>query len=283
MSKEIFEYRGVEGLVAAEVIKDDSEEYVTGTPFEIAGVAEIGRSTENSQESHYYDNMAAIVVNSVGADTVTCSVSAIPLDVLAKITGQKWDATRGAFIEGSRENKYFALGYKTKKTNGEEVYVWRLKGTFSIPDQTNTTENDGTDANGQEIVFTGISTTHKFTNAGGKGCKALNVDVAKGLSDVSTFFDMVTTPDLLGAVAKVATPVATPEAGNVASGTKVRLSCRTYGATIYYTLDGSTPDESDTEYTGAITISESKTIKAIAVLSGKTDSDVLTAAYTISV
>lgn len=208
---EIFEYRGVEGLVAAEVLIDDNETptsgttppdhgYVTGTPFEIAGVAEIGRSTENSQESHYYDNMAAIVISSVGADTITCSVSAIPLDVLAKITGQKYDATKGVLIEGQRDNKYFALGYKTKKTNGEEVYVWRLKGSFSIPDQTNTTENDGTDANGQEVVFTGISTTHKFTNNDGKGCKAINVDVAKGLADVSTFFTQVITPDTLTAV-----------------------------------------------------------------------------------
>lgn len=202
---EIFEYRGVEGLVAAEVTVDDNETgeghgYVTGTPFEIAGVAEIGRATENSSETHYYDNMAAIVINSVGADTVTCSVSAIPLDVLAKITGQKYDATKGVLIEGSRENKYFALGYKTKKTNGDEVYVWRLKGQFSIPDQTNSTENDGTDANGQEIVYTGISTTHRFTNNNNKGCKAINVDVALGKADVSEFFDEVTTPDTLEAV-----------------------------------------------------------------------------------
>lgn len=197
MGKEIYEYRGVEGLVAAEVIKDDANEISFGEVFDIAGVAEIGRATENSQESHYYDNMAAIVINSVGADTVTCSVSAIPLDVLARITGQIWDETKGVFVEGQRDSKYFALGYKTKKTNGEEVYVWRLKGSFSIPDSTHTTENDGTDANGQEIVFTGISTTHKFTTLGGKPAKALNVDVAKGRADVSTFFDEVTTPDTL--------------------------------------------------------------------------------------
>lgn len=199
MSEGIYEYRGVEGLVAAEVIKDDADEYTTGEVFNIAGVAEIGRTTENSSESHYYDNMAAIVINSVGADTVTCSVSAIPLEVLAKITGQIWDETKGMFVEGQRDSKYFALGYKTKKTNGEEVYVWRLKGTFSIPDSTHTTENDGTDANGQEVVFTGISTTHKFASLGNKPAKAINVDIAKGLADVSTFFDEVTTPDTLQA------------------------------------------------------------------------------------
>lgn len=200
MSKEIFEYRGVEGLVAAKVIKDDADGITFGEVFDIAGVAEIGRTTENSSETHYYDNMPAIVINSTGADTVTCSVSGIALDVLAKITGQIWDATKGVFVEGQRDAGYFALGYKTKKTNGDEVYVWRYKGQFSIPDSTHTTENDGTDANGQEITFTGISTTHKFTSLGGKPAKAINVDVALGLADVSTFFDEVTTPDDLEAV-----------------------------------------------------------------------------------
>ena len=203
--KEILEYRGVEGLVAAEVTKDNNETgsgegYVTGEVFSIAGVAEISRTTEASNEAHYYDNMPAIIVSNTASDEVTISASAIPLDVYAKITGQKYDDTKGAMIEGPRENKYFALGYKTKKTNGDEVYVWRYKGTFNIPDQTNTTENDGTDANGQELVYTGIQTTHKFT-ATGKGAKAMNVDVALNKADVSTFFDTVTTPDTLTAKA----------------------------------------------------------------------------------
>lgn len=198
---EITEYRGIEGLVYAEVTKDNNdsgtgEGYVTGTVKPLAGVAELSRTTESSSEPHYYDNIPAIVINSTGSDEVTINCSAIPFDVLADITGQVYDNATGAFIEGERTPKYFALGYKTKKTNGDEVYVWRLKGQFSIPDSTHATEDDGTDANGQEITYTGISTTHKFTKTG-KGAKALNVDVAKGLADVTTFFSTVTTPDTL--------------------------------------------------------------------------------------
>ena len=199
--QEIVEWRGVEGLVAAEVTVDDNESgtghgYVTGTVFAIAGVAEISRATDSSNEAHYYDNIPAVIVSNTASDTVTISASAIPFDVLAEITGQNYDSATGSLIEGPRDFKYFALGYKTKKTNGDEVYVWRYKGTFSIPDQTNTTENDGTDANGQEIVYTGISTTHKFTKTN-KGAKALNVDLGKDLAKVDTFFDTVTTPDTL--------------------------------------------------------------------------------------
>lgn len=199
--QEIVEYRGVEGLVAAEVTTDDNSTetghgYVTGNVFAIAGVAEISKTTDSSNEAHYYDNIPAVVVTNVAADTITISASAIPLDVLAEITGQTYDTATGSLIEGPRDVKYFALGYKTRKTNGDEVYVWRYKGTFNIPDQTNTTENDSTDANGQEIVYTGISTTHKFTKTG-KGAKALNVDVGKDLADVDEFFDAVTTPDTL--------------------------------------------------------------------------------------
>lgn len=206
---EITEYRGVEDLVAAEVLTDNNNEeegYTTGEVFDIAGVAEISKSTSSSNESHYYNNMPAVVVSSTGADEVTLSVSAIPLDILAKITGQKYDELTGTLIEGERETKYFAIGYKTKKTNGDYVYVWRLKGTFNIPESTHATEDDGTDANGQELTYTGINTTHKFEkvtdkNGNKKGAKAINVDVAKGLADVSTFFDEVTTPDTLQAKA----------------------------------------------------------------------------------
>lgn len=195
---EIFEYRGVEGLVYAEVTEDTEENYTTGAVKSLAGVAEIGRTTETSSEPHFYDNVPAIVISSTGSDEVTCTVSGIPLDVLADITGQVFDATTGMFIEGERTSKYFALGYKTKKTNGDEVYVWRYKGTFSIPDSTHVTEDEGTDANGQEITYTGISTTHKFTKTG-KRAKAINVDAGLNKANVSTFFDTVTTPDTLTA------------------------------------------------------------------------------------
>lgn len=197
----IQEYRGVRGLVAAEILTDDTEKFECGVPFAVAGVAELTRTTETSSEPHYYDNVPAVVIDSTGSDEVSITASAIPLDVLAKVTGQAYDATKGMLVEGERDSKYFAIGYITEMTDGTEVFVWRLKGKFNIPDSTHTTKNDGTDAAGQELVFTGINTNHKFT-ATGKTAKAVNVDTSVNTAvKEATFFTEVQTPDTVAAVA----------------------------------------------------------------------------------
>lgn len=194
----IYEYRGVEGLVYAPVTADTSEAITFGAVKDLAGVAEISKTTDSTDEAHYYDNIPAIVVSSTGSDEITISTSAIPLDVLADITGQYYDTTTGMFVEQERTPKYFAIGYKTKTTDGVDMLVWRLKGRFNIPDQTNATENDGTDANGQEITFTGINTIHKFTKTSASA-KGITVDTSVNAVDEEDFFEAVQTPDTVTA------------------------------------------------------------------------------------
>ena len=60
----------------------------------------------------------------------------------------------------------------------------------------------------------------------------------------------------------------------------VTITSVTPGATIYYTLDGSTePSTSETSYTSSFTVTEATTVKAIAVKDGFTDSDVATVTF----
>lgn len=60
----------------------------------------------------------------------------------------------------------------------------------------------------------------------------------------------------------------------------VVLDCDTTGATVYYTDDGTEPTSASTEYTDAIEITETTTIKAIAV-KGEISSEVVSATITI--
>ena len=80
---------------------------------------------------------------------------------------------------------------------------------------------------------------------------------------------------------EVATPIFTPAAGTYNEAQNVTITTETDGATIYYTTDGTDPDETSTEYTAAIPVAETMTIKAIAVKDGYTDSEIATAEYTI--
>jgi len=80
----------------------------------------------------------------------------------------------------------------------------------------------------------------------------------------------------------VATPKISPAAGAVDSGTSVTITCATTGAVIHYTTDGSTPTASSATYSAAISITKDRTVKAIAVKSGMSNSTVASAAYIIN-
>ncbi|WP_317300871.1 major tail protein [Allobaculum stercoricanis] len=197
MSK-VVEYRGVDNLVAAEVT-NDGDAYETGEVFPVAPVAEISKTTETGSETKYYDNLPALVINSEGSDEIELTVALPDLATYAKLVGKEIDTATGAMIDGEREPKYYALGYRFKKTDGTYRYVWRLKGMFGIPDETSATEDDGTDSNNMELVYTGISTSHKFTKSK-KPAKAVVIDdTPTSKADISAFFTAVTTPDNLKA------------------------------------------------------------------------------------
>jgi hypothetical protein len=87
-----------------------------------------------------------------------------------------------------------------------------------------------------------------------------------------------------GGIQAVASPAFSPDGGTYPTPQSVSITTATGGATIRYTLDGSTPSTtSGTVYTGPVTISTSATLKAIAYASGMTSSPVVSANYTIGV
>lgn len=79
-----------------------------------------------------------------------------------------------------------------------------------------------------------------------------------------------------------ATPTFSPAAGTYSSAQSVTLSTSTEGATIHYTTDGAEPTAESTQYTAPIAVSQTTTIKAIAVAEGFDNSAVASATYTIT-
>jgi photosystem II stability/assembly factor-like uncharacterized protein len=80
-----------------------------------------------------------------------------------------------------------------------------------------------------------------------------------------------------------ATPTFDPPGGIYTSPISVTLASATPGATIYYTLDGTTPTNASPIYSNPIPVSAATTIKAFATAAGMSDSFVATAVYTYPV
>lgn len=79
----------------------------------------------------------------------------------------------------------------------------------------------------------------------------------------------------------VSQPVFSPEGGTYKESVTVTMSCTTEGATIYYTTDGTDATVQAIRYDAPVTLTESATLKAVAVKDGKTSTQ-MEATYTIT-
>lgn len=79
---------------------------------------------------------------------------------------------------------------------------------------------------------------------------------------------------------RVANPVIEPDSQSFVEEVEVSITLSTFGATIYYTTDGSTPTADSTPYTVPFTVTSTTTVKAIGLKAGACPSDVVSETYT---
>jgi hypothetical protein len=113
-------------------------------------------------------------------------------------------------------------------------------------------------------------------------------NVARSAGWIGTAYNNESSPSTFFSVGSgeastvAAAPTFSPAAGTYSSTQTVSIATNTIGASIRYTIDGSTPTSSiGTLYSSSITVSSTTTIKAIAYKTGLTDSSVSSATYTI--
>ncbi len=255
-------FRGVDNLVFAEVLVDDANQYVTGEVMELSAVANIAKKTENSSSPEFYNNIPLFVVQGLGATTLELQITPPDLKTFALITGQRYDSSKGTMIEGERENRYFAVGYKYQGTDNYTRYAWYYKCSFNIPDETYETINSGTNTTNIGITCTAVNTTHKFAYDG-KSARAIIADERLANYGFDKFFTSVVTPDNQPTGYNgVRPPEFLPTATTFTGSLQVTMATGTTGGNIYYTLDGTNPSTASEEYTGPFTITETTTIKA---------------------
>ena len=251
------EFRGCDNFVCAKITKDDSTGYTTASVVEVAPIASVAKTTENSSETHYYDNTGMITVNAVGADTVTFVVPALILAKLALVTGGTIDPLTGAYMSNDDNDDWFAIGYRIKLTDGTYRYVWRLKGRFTgVPDENSNTESNNVDTNNQQVVFTGSKTVYEFTNGGRR--RDVVIDERDGKCNLSTFFDAVVTPDNMAALAlaSVTALSVSPTTDSVEVGSTSTITATvtaTGGLTVLPRWASSNPEVATVDQSGVVT------------------------------
>ncbi len=150
----------------------------------------------------------------------------------------------------------FTYGVKSSGELRDGTTVVASGSPYSISGTSKTFSVSGTGTSGQ-VKFTEISITY---DKQGSGTTTYSLDPGCAAPD------------------QCYAPTFSPSAGTFNTAQSVTLSCATDGATIYYSLDGTTPTS---EYTGAIDITSTTTITAVAKKDGFSDSQEASATYTL--
>ena len=186
-----------------------------------------------------------------------------------------YDGTKGQQF-GSGGDPYTSLNFSTDDIPGTiESIVINTSGAKSINAKLVVTVGGvqyGTQqsltASATDYTFTGSSSgeiVFSYTQTSSKAIYIKSITV--------TYKTNSSEPSVLSS------PKFTPAGCEFSDYQEVEITAEN-GAVIYYTLDGSVPTKESEEYNGAITLTETTTVKAFAVKDGYKDSEVVEATYT---
>lgn len=230
--------------------------------------------------------LTALLTFSVGwAETATFEVTSTGGGLLSGISKTNYEVTTNGvtltFDIGTHTNTwptYYSsdgmVRFYTGNTltvscgNGNITSIVFTYGSSYTSKQLSLANNQPGTYNTTNYTWTGSSSSVQFTNTGAN----------------TRFYRVVVTWETGGSTVETcATPTFSPGTGTYTEAQNVTISTTTSGASIYYTTDGTTPSATNgTLYTGAINVSSTTTIKAIAVKTGNNDSQVAEATYTIN-
>ena len=177
---------------------------------------------------------------------------------------------------------YLVLHFDNTPQNLSYTIKWNGSGTFGVF----TVEESADGTNYNELV--------NYTNSNNPGANK-SKDEKLTLSSDTRYVRWIYNSKKTGNVGigniivtealqddKVNIPILTPEDGTTfVDKLTVTVSCSTEGATIYYTKNGAEPTTSSDKFpTEGVTLTETTTLKAIAVKDGLDNSEIVTATYT---
>lgn len=162
MAKRYADYRGLRGLVAAEITKDDGTEFVADKWKELEGAVSCSVESEESTAPIYRDNLSVKSISTEGPDTATVNMDVLANKVRAWLEGRTYSETNDVYIKTPKKVKSFVFSFIGGLDDGSEEAVIMYCTTVTGGNAERNTKDDGTDVTTSEYVFTGTYTKTKF-------------------------------------------------------------------------------------------------------------------------
>ncbi|MFP7447111.1 phage tail protein [Bacillus infantis] len=133
---------GLKDLRYAKLLNDDETGVTYEEPKKIAPAISAGMNTSSNTTTLYADDGPAATDSSLGTTELTLNTSDLPIAVEADLLGHSINES-GVMVENADDvAPYVAVGFMSKTSDGGEMFVWLLKGKFSIPQQNHQTKGE---------------------------------------------------------------------------------------------------------------------------------------------
>ncbi len=250
----------------------------------------MGSFTTNGENVTFYNGGTSIGTGTLSSGVATLNTTSLPVGTDTLTARFSGDTNFSGSISGAVVQTVSQVATSLQLSSsanpsmaGNQIALTAtlspyLYGTFTTNGETVTFYNGGTSI-GTGVLSSGVATLNSSSLPVGTDTLTANFpgNANFAAATSNSIAQVVEGP-------KAATPVFSPGAGFYASTQQVTITDTTPEATIYYTSNGMPPTTSSAVYTSGhpITVTNSETLKAIAVATNYAPSAVATATYSFA-
>lgn len=142
---------GLDNIHVAQITEDEDGKITYSAPVRIAKAMEASITASQDTQTTFADDGVGEIISVFANAEVEFTVSDIGSDNYAMLLGKQKDSN-GVVIDSANDlAPYFALGFRSLKSNGEYRMMWLYKGRFQPIDETYATRGDSADSQSQAV------------------------------------------------------------------------------------------------------------------------------------
>ena len=189
---EVYSTIGLRAIVVAKLLTDETDSTPTYDPVQpLIGAIDLDVSDNSGEpDAQYYDDGEHDVVLPDPELSGTIEMADLPPEKQALLLGYKVDKNGVVIHNADDKPPYFAWGFKSKKSNGVDRYVWYYKGRCTMPQDKHTTKQKDLNRQTQKLKVTFVK-----LNSTGNARAFVDEDSEAFATAKATFFNAPYTPD----------------------------------------------------------------------------------------